>query len=137
MTFYECLEEEACKRGYKDLTEFCMRAGISAYLQDRFKYNAVLRNDTKEKIAKALRTTQGFVNDLIAKASTDTPPAAEKISEVEEKKEEVKKLEKEVNTVNKQVNTVNAAIKKQEKRAANLAFTRTLTPTVIWRIHFI
>lgn len=71
MTFYECLEEEARKCGYKDLTEFCMRAGISAYLQDRFKYNPILRSDIKAKIAKTLGTDLGFINQLISNAQKD------------------------------------------------------------------
>lgn len=107
-----------------------MRAGISAYLQDRFKYTTELRNDTKVKIAKALRTDRGFVNDLIAKAQSDAQPkkkesvtvkpavVIEENPMVKETVEEVEEMEEIKPVVENNLD----AIQKQEKNAANLEF---------------
>ncbi len=97
MTFYEYLEEAAKEKGFKDLTDFCMQAGITAYLQERFKYNPILRSDIKAKIAKTLGTDLGFINQLIANAQKDMLAAEfkQKVA-VEKLTEESKKYKKPV-----------------------------------------
>lgn len=97
MTFYEYLEEAAQEKGFKDLTEFCMQAGITVYLQERFKYNPILRSDIKAKIAKTLGTDLGFINQLISNAQKDMLTAEFKQKVVVEKlPEEPKKNKKPV-----------------------------------------
>lgn len=71
MSLYDYIEQKAKDKGYKSMNDFCDKAGISSYILGRLKWNASIRSDIKAKIAKALKTDMGTINQLIIKAQQE------------------------------------------------------------------